>query len=419
MRMKNIYNVVIVAFLILLGSILPSTAQETQKFDINSNSKVDILAARVSATPKRARLVIDLSEKTEFAFVSIIKGKKKQIAIDVKASGINFSGNVTVFGDGIISSVLMEKAEGNRVRTWLNLTNAAQVQQAYVLEKFEEQPARLVVDLILTTNDVFEKKAKSDIDFSAEQKTNKTKLGDHSNQPGELNVALTSRPLIILDPGHGGVDSGARAKNGKFEKDIVFAFALELQKLLVQSGRFDVALTRGDDSFLRLNQRIAVARLNKADLFISIHADSFEQSNVGGTSIYIRDEEATDVLDKILAKNENKSDIIAGFAPSDAKEQVVTILVDLMMRQMRKQAFNVANSIIEQLEPSVKMRRFPIRQADFLVLQSPDIPSILIELGFLSNSTDFKNLSTKEWQNRVAQAITRGVAIYFNEVQTN
>jgi N-acetylmuramoyl-L-alanine amidase len=178
-----------------------------------------------------------------------------------------------------------------------------------------------------------------------------------------------------------------------------------------------VALTREDDSFMRLEERVALARENKADLFISIHADSFQQPDIRGASVYTRDENATDILDKVLAENENKVDIIAGFAVPEMPEEVVNILVDLMRRETRKQAYVAAQAVIGQLEPSVQLRRFPVRQADFFVLQAPEVPSILVELGFLSNPTDIANLQLDDWRSRVVEALARGIAAYFDGMQ--
>src|SRR5690606_25005259 len=233
---------------------------------------------------------------------------------------------------------------------------------------------------------------------------------------GGSELPLDSRPLVVIDPGHGGIDSGAETPGGAREKDIVLAFSLKLQEILVSSGRFDVALTREDDTYLRLEERVALARANKADLFISIHADSFQQPEIRGASLYTRDENATDILDKVLADNENKSDVIAGFAMPQMAPQVVDILLDLMRREMRHHSYMAAQSIVHALEPSVALRRFPVRQADFFVLQAPDVPSVLVELGFLSNADDMANLLKGEWQDRTADAIARGISTYFDSI---
>ncbi len=371
----------------------------------------NVMDVRVSATPERARLVIDLAGKTEFALVSL--SEPDRLAIDVRAATFSVpqpSGKPA--GEGMIGEYVVEQAAPDRVRTTLTLSAPAQVQQAYMLDPFEGQPARLVVDVIPATAEEFAANVAKDLAASgtaAPPTASPTPAGG-----SELPIA--TRPLVVIDPGHGGIDSGAETADGIKEKDIVLAFALRLQELLVASGRFDVALTREDDTFLRLEERVALARTNKADLFISVHADSFQQPEIRGASVYTRDENATDVLDKVLADNENKTDIIAGFAMPQMAPEVVDILLDLMRREMRHQSFMAAQAIVHQLQPSVELRRFPVRQADFFVLQAPDVPSVLLELGFLSNAADMANLLEGEWQDRTADALARGVSAYFDSL---
>jgi N-acetylmuramoyl-L-alanine amidase len=390
-----------------------------------------LVNARLSLTEGRARLILDLTGPAEFAIVSL--DAPNRIAIDVKASSVNLSAPPSTSGTGMISTYSVDMAAAERARTMLTLTEPAQVQQAYVLHPFADQPARLVVDLIPATPQEFA--AKVAADFAASPTNTAAPLTDVSTAPGASDLPLKpaydnsmasitpgqpvpekTRPLVVIDPGHGGIDSGASAPNGMMEKNIVLAFALKLQALLVKSGRFDVALTRTDDTYLTLEERVNLARQNKADLFISLHADTFQQADIHGTSIYTRDEQATDVLDKVLAANENKSDIVAGYVPPKSNPQVVDMLVDLMRRQMRRQSYLAAESIVRELQPSVALRRFPVRQADFFVLQAPDVPSCLIELGFLSNADDIGHLVKPEWQDRVAEALARGIGSYFNSL---
>jgi N-acetylmuramoyl-L-alanine amidase len=390
----------------------------------------EVIDARVTSTPERARLILDLSGPTEFAIASL--GEPDRIAVDVKASALRFVAPADVAGEGVVSSYTVEMAEGGRARTLLTLGQPAQVQQAYVLEAVADQPARLVVDLILDTPEQFAARVAADLAAAMSKagmtpQTSATAPVTQAEVPEVQEVPATpsvqpmrqadvagTRPLIVIDPGHGGVDNGASAPNGVHEKDIVLAFALQLQETLIASGRFDVALTREDDSFLRLEERVALARENKADLFISLHADSFQQQDIRGASVYTRDERATDVLDKVLADGENKVDIIAGFAVPEMQPVVVDILVDLMRRQMRRQSFLAAQAIVQELQPSVSLRRFPVRQADFFVLQAPDVPSLLVELGFLSNASDIANLQKSDWRDRAVGALARGIAAYFD-----
>jgi len=369
----------------------------------------NVMDVRVTVTPERARLVIDLAAKTEFALVSL--SGPDRLAIDVRAATLTVPEPVVeVAEEGVISQYRVEQAGPDRVRTTLMLSGPAQVQQAYVLDPFEDQPARLVVDIIPASAEEFAANVAKDLEASDAV----VPVADSSTPAGGSELPIATRPLVVIDPGHGGIDSGAEAAGGIKEKDIVLAFALKLQQLLVASGRFDVALTREDDTFLRLEERVALARSNKADIFISIHADSFQQPEIRGASVYTRDENATDVLDKVLADSENKSDVIAGFAMPQMAPQVVDILLDLMRREMRHQSFTLAQSIVHQLEPSVALRRYPVRQADFFVLQAPDVPSVLVELGFLSNSDDMANLLQGEWQGRTAEALARGISSYFD-----
>ncbi|MCF1742731.1 N-acetylmuramoyl-L-alanine amidase [Paradevosia shaoguanensis] len=378
-----------------------------------ANPLPEVLDARVSTTPQRARLVLDLAAPTQFAIVSL--DNPNRIAIDVKASGLEFTELTPVAGEGIVASYNVEMAESGRARTTLTLSAPAQVQQAYVLDPFADQPARLVVDIIPMDPAGFAAKVAADLAAST-VKQQADMAADEPTRPGASNIEAKTRPLVVIDPGHGGVDSGARGPDGVMEKDLVLAFALKLQDLLTESGRFDVALTREDDSFLKLEDRVALARQNKADLFISIHADSFQQPDIRGLSVYTRDENATDVLDRVLADTENKADIIAGLAPPESATSVVDLLVDLMRREMRRQSYEAAQSIVHQVEPSVALRKFPVRQANFLVLQAPDVPSILVELGFLSNAHDIANLQQSGWQDRTAEAVARGISAYFDEL---
>ena len=371
-----------------------------------------LLDSRVTATDDRARLVLDLTTPTEFAVYTA--ADPMRVVVELRAQAGD-GGDVQPTGEGLVTGYALEPTAAGRVRIELELAGPVQVQQSYILEAFEDQPARLVIDLVPDSEDNFLAGVRQPAaEQDAEAAVDATALDGQEMAPGETATAEPEvRPLVVIDPGHGGVDGGARAANGLEEKSIVLAFALKLQSLLVETGRFDVALTRDTDTFLTLSERVALARQNQADLFVSLHADSFNQEDVRGASIYTRGDLATSDLDQVLADNENRADLVAGFDPPE-DEQAVDVLVDFLSRQVRRQSYLAGQALIEQLEPSVQLRRFPLRQADFFVLNSPDIPSVLIELGFLSNSDDTENLTTDAWLDRVAAALARGVAVYFD-----
>lgn len=400
----------------LLFAAAAAVAQETPAATLPS-----VIDVRVSTTPNRARLILDLSGKTEFALASLTGPDR--IAVDAKITDLKVQGGLPpVAGSGIVASYTLDMAEPGRARTILVLAQPALVQQAYVLDAIADQPARLVVDLVLDTPEGFARRAAESLAAAMAMDPSlvtTTPPVVEAAVPDALpapEVLASTRPLVVIDPGHGGIDTGATATNGVFEKDIVLAYALGLQALLIESGRFDVALTREDDSFTRLEERVALARANKADLFISIHADTFTQTEIRGASVYTRDENATDLLDYVLAENENRVDLVAGFAVPEMPPTVVDILIDLMRRETRKESFVAANAIVQQLKPSVELRRYPVRQADFFVLQSPDVPSVLIELGFLSNAADIVNLQRDDWRTTVVDALAKGIGAYFDGV---
>lgn len=402
-----------IAKLLVVGLMLLVSFDATgQEATSDGAQLAQVLGIRVTSTPVRARLIVDLSDATQFSFVSL--NGPRRIAVDVLAS--NYTGPTvgTAAGTGLIGDFEVTQLDDQRLRTVLMLNSGAQVQQAYVLDAFEGQPARLVVDIIGAADGVFALRAEADrLAFIRTAQSDQI-ITHEPDVPGASQIQASSRPLILIDPGHGGLDGGATAAQGTREKEITLLFARQLQDVLIASGRFDVALTRDDDSFFRLEQRVQLARDNQADLLISIHADSFEDSAIRGASVYIRDEEATDVLDKVLAENENKVDLLAGVLPDADEPVVVDILVDLMRREMRRQSFVAANAIVEQLKPSIRVRRFPMRRADFFVLQSPDVPSVLVELGFLSNAKDSENLTSEAWRKRVSEAVARGVVSFFD-----
>jgi N-acetylmuramoyl-L-alanine amidase len=401
-----------IAALLLLLALAAVAAVTAARAEAESAGELpQVIDGRLTTTPERARLVLDLTDATEFAVVSL--DGPDRIAVDARVAGLQFAAPPDPAGDGLVSSYSVEMVESGRARTILVLSAPAQVQQAYVLEAVAEQPARLVVDLIPDTAEAFAARVAADLAASQALR----EAAPAVVTPPSGTATDGTRPLVVIDPGHGGFDNGASAPNNVYEKEITLAFGLQLQEELVATGLFDVALTRTDDTYLTLDQRVALARANKADLFVSLHADSFQQQDIRGASVYTRDERATDVLDKVLAENENKYDLVAGFAVPQTQPVVVDILVDLMRRQMRRQSFLAAQAIVEQLKPSIELRRFPVRQADFFVLQAPEVPSVLVELGFLSNAEDIANLQRSEWRDRAVGALARGIAAYFEQIE--
>ncbi|MGL4438253.1 MAG: N-acetylmuramoyl-L-alanine amidase [Bosea sp. (in: a-proteobacteria)] len=223
------------------------------------------------------------------------------------------------------------------------------------------------------------------------------------------------RPLVMIDPGHGGIDPGAVAVGNVTEKSLVLAIGLKLKEQLEGTGAVRVQMTRADDRFLSLSERVRIAREARADLFVSLHADSLSAAqDVRGATIYTGSEKATDAESARLAQKENAADALGGVETFQAGEAVTDILMDLARRETRAQSSAVAAKLVTELSGAVRMHRIPQRAAGFRVLTAPDVPSILIELGFLSSKNDTALLTSAEWQRTAAEAIVRAVNAHFS-----
>ncbi len=220
--------------------------------------------------------------------------------------------------------------------------------------------------------------------------------------------------IIVLDPGHGGIDPGALSRGNKTkEKEIVLSFSLSLKKLLEKSGRYKVVLTREDDRFLPLRERVEIARNAEADLFLSIHADSIRRRSVRGATVYTVSDEASDEEAAELAQKENRADIIAGVDLATESEEIAGILIDLAQRETKNYSVSIAKKLVRHMTPLTRMNGRPLRSAGFRVLKAPDIPSVLLELGYLSSRADEKLLVSKRWRDKVAKGVSAAIDGYF------
>ncbi len=218
------------------------------------------------------------------------------------------------------------------------------------------------------------------------------------------------RMVIVLDPGHGGIDPGAVASRNVVEKDIVLLFANSLKQELEKDSRYKVVLTRDGDAFISLDDRVKIARENQAALMISIHADTLmDEPGVRGATVYTLADKASDARSARLAEKENAVDALAGNASSGADAEVSDILFDLTRRETRVFSTRFAQSLIWHLGTSLKINKNPKRFARFRVLTAPDVPSILLELGYLSSDEDAKLVSSDDWRNQAAQSVTQAI----------
>jgi N-acetylmuramoyl-L-alanine amidase len=223
-----------------------------------------------------------------------------------------------------------------------------------------------------------------------------------------------AKPVIVLDPGHGGVDSGARGLGGVQEKTLVFDFCVELKRQLDQTKRYAVVMTRNGDQYVDLEDRVDIARKANASLFISVHADTLsEDANVSGSTVYTVADRASDAEAARIAARENAADRSPGGGNRIENPDVANILFDLRRRETLLYAHMFSRGVVDDLRGATKLNHNPERSAGFVVLKAPEFPSVLVELGYLSNAQDVQSLASPEWRTKTAAAMVKAIDAFF------
>jgi N-acetylmuramoyl-L-alanine amidase len=306
---------------------------------------------------------------------------------------------------GLIRNVSYGDAGGGRSRVILSTKGPFTVDHAEVVANEDGQGYRLAIDIAAAEERRFEAAL---ADQAAT--TGATVAVSKGSRVGASVYNPAKRFTIVIDPGHGGIDSGALGVNGTVEKSITLAFALELKAKLLAEGRYDVQLTRTTDEFLRLDDRVRIARQNGADLLISIHADTINLKGIRGATVYTVSDKASDAEAQALADRENLADQLAGIEIQDENHEVADILVDLIRRETHAFSIRFARTLVGQLSDTVGLINNPHRFAGFRVLKAPDVPSVLVELGYLSNAKDEEQLRSPEWRGRAVTSISNAIS---------
>lgn len=332
---------------------------------------------------------------------------------------------------GVVKDLRYGLFQPGQSRVVLDLGRPANVDRAFVLPPTATTPWRLVIDLKPVSEAAFLGQmgpsrrilvTKPDSPLS-QPKITEAPVLTTANRPADGKLPFPERkpavrridrkPVIAIDPGHGGVDPGAIGVSGVKEKDITLAAARQLKSSLERTGRYKVVLTRTRDVSLGLRQRIAISRRAAADVFISMHADSVGRSDVKGLSVYTLSETASDREAGKLAEKENKADLIIGMDLTNESSDVRNILIDLAQRESMNLGAHLAAKLIAQLKREVTLLRNTHRFAGFAVLKAPDVPSVLLEMGYLSNRQEEKALKQKAYRQKLVVSITRALDDYF------
>ena len=362
----------------LLGGVLPAGPAQAQTQPAAPNLP-SVTAVRVGGDGQKTRFIMDLSQKLDFAAFAL--ANPYRIVLDMPQVAFRLPDKAGDEGRGLVKAFRYGLIMQGGSRVVLDTSGPVKIERAFTLEATSDQPARLVVDLATTDRTSFMRALT--LDAGPERRVT-------AKMPDVPKAADDSRPLIVLDPGHGGIDQGARAQSGELEKDIVLQFASTLRARLEQSGKYRVAMTRTDDTFIPLSERVRFGRSHGAARFVSIHCDSLPKSEgqAEGATVYTLSENASDAEAARRAEAENKADAIAGVDLTAEPDDVANILVDLAQRETKTYSAQFARSVVGEMKATARMHKHPLKSAGFKVLTAPDVPSVLIELGYLSTKQD-------------------------------
>ena len=390
---RLIRSVLLTAVLALAGA--PALAQNGDRAP-----PAVAIAADLASGPNGTKLTLTLSKPVDAR--AFVMERPDRAVIDLAEVNFQLAPETGRRREGLVQSFRYGLFAPGRSRIVVDLAGPATVGRIETATRPRDGAVILTVPFQRADRESFRKAAVA---------------GDLAPAAGKAVVppATTDRrPLIVVDAGHGGIDPGAIAVGGVFEKDIVFGFAQALVARLEAGGRYRVAMTRDRDVYVPLSERVRIARDAKADLFVSIHADSISSApQVRGATIYTGSEKATDSESAKLAERENKADAAAGAESGEGPPEIADILQELTLRETRGFSSGFAKTLMGQLGPVMELSTKPHREAGFKVLRSPDVPSVLVELGYLSSQRDLDLLQSAEWRASVTGSMAKAIDQFF------
>jgi N-acetylmuramoyl-L-alanine amidase len=371
-----------------------------------SEQPILAFSARVAGDAARTRVVIDFERKPEFS-AHYVSGPER-IIVDLSATAFGLpEGDLAP--RGLFKDIRYGTMDADSARMVFTATRPVKLVMAEV-QPNEDGGYRLVLDAEMTTRQEFDDLVK-------------TQEWSSTTTPPAQEIAPVVQDgvfTVAVDAGHGGIDAGASGATTKTpEKTVTLDFARLLAGRLNQISGVKAFLTREDDTFLSLSERVTLARQRHADIFISLHADTLSQKDIRGATVYTLSDKASDRMAENLAARENLSDELAGFSIASGPPEVADILLDLTRRETQAFSIAMAENVVNSFEGQVGLINNPHRQANFQVLRAPDIPSVLLELGFLSNADDEKLLLNEAWRKKVADLIAASVDRYRTRAEVN
>ncbi|TNE60187.1 MAG: N-acetylmuramoyl-L-alanine amidase [Alphaproteobacteria bacterium] len=361
-----------------------------------------ISSIRVHNHGDYTRFVLDMSQPAKPSIFTL--ADPYRVVIDLPDVEWAEDANTGKEGEGLVAGYRFGHFRPGNSRIVVDMTRPGEISKVFALPPDGTKGHRYVIDLTTTSRDAFLATA----GWPKDQRT----IAARPTNP-IITPKKKGKYVVVIDPGHGGVDPGATGRTGLIEKNVSLAVAKQLRDELEKTGRYNVVMTRDKDVFYSLDDRVEMARQAGAELFISLHADTIKDPKVSGLSVYTLSEKASDRAAAELASKENSADIIAGVNIHKESSDVSMILIELSQRETMNRSVAFAETLMPQLQKETTLLRNTHRYAGFVVLKAPDVPSVLLELGFLSNKTDEKNLKSDRWRANVARGITSSVDQHF------
>lgn len=359
---------------------------------------VSALASRVETAADHSRLIFELTGAVEAQARPLANPPRVIVDLPEVAFRIDPKEGRSAGTSKLIKSYRYGQFAPGRSRVVVDLLAPARIVKAGA------EGNRLVVDLAPATEAAFSAAVAQNADAAPAEPAATTETP--APQPSD-------KPVVMIDPGHGGVDMGATGKHGEQEKAIVLEFARALVAKIEQGGRIRALMTRNEDVFLPLNERVRIAHRNNAALFLSIHADTLAEGHVEGATVYTVSAKASDAEAARIAEKENLADQAAGLESKEESGQVGDILFDLTQRETRAFSAQFSQALIARWKEAGALNKNPARAAGFVVLKSYDIPSALLELGYLSSEKDLARLTSPEWRDQAAGKTAEAIEAFF------
>ncbi len=398
---------------LVLGGLLSATEP------VRAQAVTDI---RLGLHGDQVRVVVETDRKLDLS--SFILDQPYRIVVDLPEVRWQLDAEKGRQAVGFVSGFRFGHFAPGRSRVVFDMERPAVISRNFTLEPGDGRGWRYVLDLGPVSEEAFAGalrrpgspgSAPAAADSQAAARGGGTQAAVLVPPPPPSRRPADARRVIVIDPGHGGIDPGTIGRaQGTLEKDVTLATALELRRILEQRGRYRVVMTRDRDVFVRLRDRVSMARAASGDLFLSLHADAIADPRLRGASVYTLSETASDREAAALASRENRADLIAGIDLTQETDEVSTILIDLARRDTMNQSAIFAHGLIEEMGKVTSFIRRSHRFAGFVVLQAPDVPSVLVEMGYLSNAQDEARLSQPRYRARLAAAMADAIDRYFD-----